>query len=425
MNVIKRNGEEVVFDPRKILNAINAVNKDVSSVNAVDSTAVWRIANEVVERCVKFNRAVDVEDIQDIVEQEIAKAGYFEACKQYMLYRYKRALARQKNTTDDEILTILDGVNETVKQENSNKNPTVLSVQRDYLAGTVSKDIVRRYMFPKEVMTAHDSGLIHIHDCDYISAKIHNCDLVNLEDMLQNGTVISGTHIDKPKSFLTACNIATQIVAQVASSQFGGQSISLSHLAPFVDISRQKIRTSVYNELNGCGLSDDKLEEIVAKRLKAEIAAGIQTIQYQILTLQTTNGQTPFVTVFMYLGEVSDPRTKEDLAMIIEETLRQRLIGVKNEAGVYVTPAFPKLIMVLEEDNIHETSKYWYLTELAAKCTAKRMVPDYISEKIMKQIKKDEDGNGYCYPMMGCRSALTVWRDENKKAKFYGRLTNG
>ena len=425
MNVIKRDGSEVVFDSSKIYRAILGTNNDLDDSHKLSEATAKSIADDVVAKCESFNRAMNVEEIQDLVETGISRLGSFEAAKQYTLYRYKRALARQKNTTDDKILTLVDGVNEEVKQENSNKNPTVVSVQRDYVAGEVSRDIARRQLLPTDVMDAHDKGIIHFHDSDYYIQRMFNCCLINLEDMLQNGTVISGTAIEKPKSFLTACTIATQIVAQVASCQYGGQTISLAHLAPFVDISRQKIRRQLEEELNGAYMPYDQMERIVQMRLEREIRSGVQTIQYQVETLMTTNGQAPFISVFMYLNEVKDQVTKDDLALIIEEVLKQRIQGVKNEVGVYVTPSFPKLIFVLEEDNINPGSKYYYLTELAAKCTAKRMVPDYISEKIMLRDKVDKWGIGHCYSCMGCRSFLTVPRDERYRDKFYGRMNQG
>ena len=425
MNVIKRSGEEVTFDATKIFNAIKKANTDVSGTDKIPDAVISTITDAVVKKCNEFDRALSVEEIQDIVEREMNATHYHEAAKQYIIYRYKRSLARQKNTTDDKILALVNGVNEEVKQENSNKNPTVVSVQRDYVAGEVSRDIVRRQLLPKDVVDAHDKGIVHFHDSDYFIQRMFNCCLINLEDMLQNGTVISGTAIEKPKSFLTACTIATQIVAQVASCQYGGQTISLAHLAPFVDVSRQKIRRQLKEELGDASISNDQFERIVRLRLEREIRSGVQTIQYQVETLMTTNGQAPFISVFMYLNEVKDQVTKDDLALIIEEVLKQRIQGVKNEVGVYVTPSFPKLLFVLEEDNVHPGSKYYYLTELAAKCTAKRMVPDYISEKIMLRDKVDKWGVGHCYACMGCRSFLTVPRDERYRDKFYGRMNQG
>ena len=408
MKIIKRNGTEVAFDINKILNAIRKANNEVSEDNRLKEKQIDLIAKKVTALANDLNRAVSVEEIQDFVENQIMDQKAFAVARKYITYRYSRALVRKSNTTDAQILTLIECNNEEVKQENSNKNPTVNSVQRDYMAGEVSKDLTRRILLPREIVEAHDEGLIHFHDADYFAQHMHNCDLVNLEDMLQNGTVISGTFIEKPHSFSTACNIATQIIAQVASNQYGGQSISLTHLAPFVDISRQKILKDVREEFASVGVSDEAhIAAVAEKRLKAEIAKGIQTIQYQVVTLLTTNGQAPFVTVFMYLGEARSEKEKADLALIIEETLNQRIKGVKNESGVWVTPAFPKLIYVLEEDNVREGSKYWYLTELAAKCTAKRMVPDYISEKKMLEYKIDKNGEGHCYTCMGCRSFLT------------------
>ena len=401
MNVIKRDGSEAVFDSQKIYNAILGVNNDLKEGEKISGEDAQRMTDHVVQTCNTFKRTLNVEEIQDIVEKELMIAGRYEAAKQYVVYRYKRSIARQKNTTDDKILSLINCDNEEVKQENSNKNPTVVSVQRDYMAGEVSKDLCHRKLLPADVVSAHDEGLIHFHDADYFAQRMHNCDLVNLEDMLQNGTVISGTMIEKPKSFHTACNIATQIIAQVASCQYGGQSISLSHLAPFVETSRQKIRAQLLDELGTTWMPEEKVNEIVEKRVRDEIKRGVQTLQYQVITLMTTNGQAPFITIFMYLGEVEDEKTKQDLALIMEEVLKQRIQGVKNESGVYITPAFPKIIMVLEEDNIHPTSKYYYLTELAARCTAKRLVPDYISEKVMKSLKKDKTGVGCCYTAMG------------------------
>ena len=426
MRIIKRNGTEVAFDVNKILNAIRKANNEVSEDNRLSEEQIKTIASKVTALSNDLNRAVNVEEIQDFVENQIMDQKAFAVARKYITYRYSRALVRKSNTTDAQILTLIECNNEEVKQENSNKNPTVNSVQRDYMAGEVSKDITRRILLPKDIVEAHDEGLIHFHDADYFAQHMHNCDLVNLEDMLQNGTVISGTFIEKPHSFSTACNIATQIIAQVASNQYGGQSISLTHLAPFVDVSRKKIRSEVAEELREVGVTDEKhIAAIAERRLRDEIGKGIQTIQYQVVTLLTTNGQAPFVTVFMYLGEAKDPQLKHDLALIIEETLKQRIRGVKNESGVWVTPAFPKLIYVLEEDNVHEDSKYFYLTELAAKCTAKRMVPDYISEKKMLEYKVDKNGEGHCYTCMGCRSFLTPYVDENGKPKYYGRFNQG
>ncbi len=422
MKIIKRSGTEVVFDITKIIVAVNKANQSVAECDRLSQEQIRDIANRVEETCNSMGRALNVEEIQDLVENEIMGQRAFAVARSYITYRYTRQLVRKSNTTDDQIMTLIECNNEEVKQENSNKNPTVNSVQRDYMAGEVSKDITRRILLPEDIVKAHDEGLIHFHDSDYFAQHMHNCDLVNLEDMLQNGTVISGTMIEKPHSFSTACNIATQIIAQVASSQYGGQSISLTHLAPFVQISRAKIREEVTSELAlACESVDDEIiSQITEKRLREEVRKGVQTIQYQVVTLMTTNGQAPFVTVFMYLNETDDPQTKQDLAMIIEETLEQRYQGVKNEDGTWITPAFPKLIYVLEEDNIHVDSPYYYLTELAAKCTAKRMVPDYISEKKMKELKE-----GNCFPVMGCRSNLAPWKDENGNYKFYGRFNQG
>ena len=426
MKGIKRSGAEVEFDPAKIIIAVTKANESVVPSERMSEIQIKRIAEDVELAIRNVNRALGVEEIQDIVEDQIMNQRAFSVARRYITYRYNRQLIRKSNTTDEQILALIECNNEEVKQENSNKNPTVNSVQRDYMAGEVSKDITKRILLPAEVVEAHEQGLIHFHDADYFAQHMHNCDLVNLEDMLQNGTVISGTLIEKPHSFSTACNIATQIIAQVASSQYGGQSISLTHLAPFVQISREKITASVKEELAEVGCTDkDKLEKIVEKRLREEVRKGIQMIQYQVVTLLTTNGQAPFVTVFMYLNETKDPQEKADLAMIIEETLKQRIQGVKNEKGVWITPAFPKLIYVLEEDNISEDAPYFYLTELAAKCTAKRMVPDYISEKIMLQNKIDKNGEGHCYTCMGCRSFLTPYVDENGKPKYYGRFNQG
>lgn len=426
MKIIKRNGTEVAFDLTKILNAIRKANREVSEENRLSEEQISTIAEKVKALSGDLNRAVNVEEIQDFVENQIMDQKAFAVARKYITYRYSRALVRKANTTDAQILTLIECNNEEVKQENSNKNPTVNSVQRDYMAGEVSKDLTRRILLPREIVEAHDEGLIHFHDADYFAQHMHNCDLVNLEDMLQNGTVISGTFIEKPHSFSTACNIATQIIAQVASNQYGGQSISLTHLAPFVDISRKKIRCEVAEELKAVGIDDTRQIAMIAeKRLRAEICKGIQTIQYQVVTLLTTNGQAPFVTVFMYLGEARNEQEKRDLAMIIEETLSQRMQGVKNESGVWVTPAFPKLIYVLEEDNVRPGSQYYYLTELAARCTAKRMVPDYISEKKMLEYKIDKNGEGHCYTCMGCRSFLTPYVDQNGKPKYYGRFNQG
>ncbi len=427
MKIIKRSGTEVLFDVQKITDAIRKANSEVMEQDRITEEQILELSNNVAKICKKAKYALNVEEIQNLVEDELMKINAFDVARKYITYRYKRALIRKSNSTDEQILSLIECNNEEVKQENSNKNPTVNSVQRDYMAGEVSKDITKRFLLPTDVVKAHDEGIIHFHDSDYFAQHMHNCDLVNLEDMLQNGTVISGTLIEKPKSFSTACNIATQIIAQVASSQYGGQSISLSHLAPFVQISREKITKEVLveNETTNLHMTDEQIKTVVEMRLKEEIKKGVQTIQYQVVTLMTTNGQAPFVTIFMYLNEVSDPNLKADLAMIIEECLRQRYQGVKNEKGVWITPAFPKLIYVLEEDNIKEGSKYWYLTELAAKVTAKRMVPDYISEKKMLEYKIDKNGEGHCYPCMGCRSFLTPYVDENGKPKYYGRFNQG
>ena len=428
MKIIKRNGSEAVFDISKIMMAVSRANEVVQANQKLSKAQINAIAAQVEEVCSTRPHAMNVEEIQDLVENQIMEQQAFEVARKYITYRYIRTLKRSSNTTDDKILSLIECNNEDVKQENSNKNPTVNSVQRDYMAGEVSKDLTTRLLLPQEVVEAHEAGIIHFHDSDYFAQHMHNCDLVNLEDMLQNGTVISGTGIDKPHSFSTACNIATQIIAQVASSQYGGQSISLTHLAPFVDVSRRKIRQSVEEEMRGLGISatQEQITEMVNKRLKEEISRGVQTIQYQAVTLMTTNGQAPFVTVFMYLNEARNRQEKEDLAMIIEETLLQRYQGVKNEEGVWVTPAFPKLIYVLEEDNLTEGTPYFYLTKLAAKCTAKRMVPDYISEKIMMESKVDKNGEGHCYTCMGCRSFLTPYVDpETGKAKYYGRFNQG
>ena len=422
MKIIKRNGAEAVFDLTKIIAAVTKANNADENSRELTPEQIREIAEWVEQHCAQMNRALSVEEIQELVETPIMAHGAFEVAKRYIRYRYTRNLVRQSNTTDNQILSLIECNNEEVKQENSNKNPTVNSVQRDYMAGEVSKDISRRLLLPPDIVEAHEKGLIHFHDMDYYAQHMHNCDLVNLEDMLQNGTVISGTLIEKPHSFSTACNIATQIIAQVASSQYGGQSISLAHLAPFVQVSREKIRRQVMEEAAELGgkVSEAVVSRIVERRLLDEIRRGVQTIQYQVVTLMTTNGQAPFVTVFMYLNEAKDEQEKRDLALIIEEVLRQRYEGVKNEEGVWITPAFPKLIYVLEEDNVHTDSPYYYLTELAAKCTAKRLVPDYISEKKMKELKE-----GNCFPVMGCRSALTPWKDENGNYKFYGRFNQG
>ena len=427
MKIIKRNGSEVVFDPTKIIIAVTKANESVVPSARMSDIQIRRIAEDVEMAAMHMKRSLNVEEIQDMVEDQIMNQRAFEVARRYITYRYTHSLIRTSNTTDEQILSLIECNNEEVKQENSNKNPTVNSVQRDYMAGEVSKDITRRILLPTDIVEAHDKGIIHFHDSDYFAQHMHNCDLVNLEDMLQNGTVISGTMIEKPHSFSTACNIATQIIAQVASCQYGGQSISLTHLAPFVDISRKKIRVNVEKELKSINpdISVEEIDRITENRLLEEIRSGVQTIQYQVVTLMTTNGQAPFVTVFMYLNEAKNEREKQDLAIIIEETLKQRYTGVKNEKGVWVTPAFPKLIYVLEEDNIHEDSPYYYLTKLAAKCTAKRMVPDYISEKIMLQNKIDKNGEGHCYTCMGCRSFLTPYIDENGKPKYYGRFNQG
>ena len=422
MKIIKRNGSEAVFDITKIIVAVSKANKEIDERQRLTNEQIRTIAANVEGTCGAMGRAASVEEIQDLVEKQIMGQGAFDVAKEYICYRYTRSLARRANTTDNQILSLIECNNEEVKQENANKNPTVNSVQRDYMAGEVSKDITRRILLPREIVEAHEQGIIHFHDMDYFAQHMHNCDLVNLEDMLQNGTVITGTLIEKPHSFSTACNIATQIVAQVASNQYGGQSISLAHLAPFVQISREKIRREVKVEIGELGVSPDEaqISKMVERRLREEIKRGVQTIQYQVVTLMTTNGQAPFITVFMYLNEAKNEREKRDLAMIIEEVLLQRYEGVKNEKGVWVTPAFPKLIYVLQEDNITPGSEYYYLTELAAKCTAKRMVPDYISEKKMKELKE-----GNCFPVMGCRSALSPWKDENGNYKFYGRFNQG
>ncbi len=421
MKIIKRNGSEEIFDLNKIVSAVTKANAS-SEKSGLNDEQIKEIADYVEYKCNKLNRAISVEEIQDLVEDQIMATGAFDLAKKYVRYRYQRSLIRKANTTDNRILSLIECNNEDVKQENSNKNPTVNSVQRDYMAGEVSKDITKRLLLPQDIVEADKEGIIHFHDTDYFAQHMHNCDLINLEDMLQNGTVISETLIEKPHSFSTACNIATQIIAQVASNQYGGQSISLAHLAPFVQISREKIHTEVLEEVKmlGCAPEEELIREIVEKRLRKEIIKGVQTIQYQVITLMTTNGQAPFLTVFMYLNEAKDEREKKDLAIIIEETLKQRHHGVKNESGAWVTPAFPKLIYVLEEDNVYEGSEYYYLTEIAAKCTAKRLVPDYISEKKMKELKE-----GNCFPVMGCRSALSPWKDENGNYKFYGRFNQG
>ena len=426
MKLIKRNGSEEIFDREKIAAAITKANEAVDEDERITKGKINKIAISVESRCEKLGRAVNVEEVQDMVENELMRSGAFILARAYITYRFKRALIRRTNTTDDQILSLIECNNEEVKQENSNKNPTVNSVQRDYMAGEISKDITRRILLPEDIVKAHEEGMIHFHDSDYFAQHMHNCDLVNLEDMLQNGTVISGTMIEKPHSFSTACNIATQIIAQVASNQYGGQSISLAHLAPFVQISREKIRATVREELSDIGVNDENaVNKITEGRLRDEIRRGVQCIQYQVVTLLTTNGQAPFITIFMYLGEAKNEQEKADLAVIIEETLLQRCQGVKNEKGVWITPAFPKLIYVLEEQNIHNDSPYYYLTELAAKCTAKRMVPDYISEKIMLQNKVDKNGDGHCYTCMGCRSFLTPYVDENGQPKYYGRFNQG
>ena len=427
MKIIKRSGAEVEFDPKKIVIAVTKANDSVVPSERMSEIQIKRIAEDVESAAANMNRSLSVEEIQDMVEDQIMNQRAFDVARRYITYRYTRALVRKSNTTDEQILRLIECNNEEVKQENSNKNPTVNSVQRDYMAGEVSKDITKRILLEPDIVDAHERGLIHFHDADYFAQHMHNCDLVNLEDMLQNGTVISGTCIEKPHSFSTACNIATQIIAQVASCQYGGQSISLAHLAPFVGISRKKIYEDVKEELLDINpnVTEEKIREITEKRLREEIRKGVQTIQYQVVTLMTTNGQAPFVTVFMYLNEAKNEQEKHDLAMIIEEVLKQRYRGVKNEKGVWITPAFPKLIYVLEEDNIREGTEYWYLTLLSAKCTAKRMVPDYISEKVMLKNKVDKNGEGHCYTCMGCRSFLTPYVDENGKPKYYGRFNQG
>ena len=426
MKIIKRNGAEVPFDITKIITAVTKASDSVSGQSRLTKDQITQIAAAVTDQCQALNRAVSVEEVQDIVENQLMDIKAHDVARHYITYRYVQSLKRQTNTTDERILSLIECQNEEVKQENANKNPTVNSVQRDYMAGEISKDLTARLLLDPEIVKAHQEGLIHFHDSDYFAQHMHNCDLVNLEDMLQNGTVISGTYIEKPHSFSTACNIATQIIAQVASNQYGGQSISLTHLAPFVDVSRKKIAAEVEVEMAGLDVSAERKKEIVERRLRSEINRGVQTIQYQVVTLMTTNGQAPFITVFMYLGEARNPQEKADLAIIIEETIRQRYQGVKNEAGVWITPAFPKLIYVLEEDNIRPGTPYYYLTELAAKCTAKRMVPDYISEKKMLELKVDKNGEGHCYTCMGCRSFLTPYVDpETGKPKYYGRFNQG
>lgn len=426
MKIIKRNGAEVPFDITKIITAVTKASDSVGGQDRLTREQITQIAAAVTDQCQQLNRAVSVEEVQDLVENQLMDIQAHDVARHYITYRYVQSLKRQTNTTDERILSLIECQNEEVKQENANKNPTVNSVQRDYMAGEISKDLTARLLLDPEIVKAHQEGLIHFHDSDYFAQHMHNCDLVNLEDMLQNGTVISGTYIEKPHSFSTACNIATQIIAQVASNQYGGQSISLTHLAPFVDVSRKKIAAEVELEMEGLDVSAERKKEIVERRLRNEINRGVQTIQYQVVTLMTTNGQAPFITVFMYLGEARNPQEKADLAIIIEETIRQRYQGVKNEAGVWITPAFPKLIYVLEEDNIRPDTPYYYLTELAAKCTAKRMVPDYISEKKMLELKVDKNGEGHCYTCMGCRSFLTPYVDpETGKPKYYGRFNQG
>ena len=426
MKIIKRNGAEVPFDITKIITAVTKASDSVSGQSRLTKDQITQIAADVTDQCQALNRAVSVEEVQDMVENQLMDIKAHDVARHYITYRYVQSLKRQTNTTDERILSLIECQNEEVKQENANKNPTVNSVQRDYMAGEISKDLTARLLLDPEIVKAHNEGLIHFHDSDYFAQHMHNCDLVNLEDMLQNGTVISGTYIEKPHSFSTACNIATQIIAQVASNQYGGQSISLTHLAPFVDVSRKKIAAEVELEMEGLNVSTERKKEIVERRLRSEINRGVQTIQYQVVTLMTTNGQAPFITVFMYLGEARNAQEKADLAIIIEETIRQRYQGVKNEAGVWITPAFPKLIYVLEEDNIRPGTPYYYLTELAAKCTAKRMVPDYISEKKMLELKVDKNGEGHCYTCMGCRSFLTPYVDpETGKPKYYGRFNQG
>ncbi len=427
MKIIKRSGSEDTFDIKKIYNAVYKANMEVVHNERLSNEQIQQISDNVENICNDMNRSLSVEEIQDLVENQIMNLRAFSVARKYITYRYKRALVRKSNSTDEQILSLLECNNEEVKQENSNKNPTVNSVQRDYMAGEVSKDITKRLLLPHDIVEAHEQGIIHFHDADYFAQHMHNCCLVNLEDMLQNGTVISETMLEKPHSFSTACNIATQAIAQIASSQYGGQSISLAHLAPFVQVSREKFVRKVREEFENAGIevSEEKIKDVAEQRVREEIKDGVQMIQYQVITLMTTNGQAPFVTVFMYLDEVPEGRLREDLALVTEEVLKQRMQGVKNEKGVWITPAFPKLIYVLEEDNIHEDSKYWYLTQLAAKCTAKRMVPDYISEKKMKELKVDSKGQGNCFPCMGCRSFLTTYRDENDKPKYYGRFNQG
>ena len=428
MKIIKRSGVEVFFDSNKIVAAVQKANASVIDYEKLSDEQIQEIADNVEVACENMKRSASVEEIQDMVENQLMNQHAFTVARNYITYRYKRALVRKSNSTDEQILSLLECNNEEVKQENSNKNPTVNSVQRDYMAGEVSKDITKRFLLPEDIVEAHEKGLIHFHDADYFAQHMHNCCLVNLEDMLQNGTVISETGIDRPRSFSTACNIATQAIAQIASSQYGGQSISLSHLAPFVQVSREKFRIQVRIEFEkiGLDLDEEKINKVAEMRVREEINRGVQMIQYQVITLMTTNGQAPFITVFMYLDEVPEGQTRDDLAAIIEEMLHQRIKGVKNEKGVFITPAFPKLIYVLEEDNIHEDSKYFYLTRLAAQCTAKRMVPDYISEKKMKELKVDKNGEGHCYPCMGCRSFLTPYIDpETGKPKYYGRFNQG
>ena len=427
MKIIKRIGIEVDFDASKIDSAVSKANREAAENARLTVEQIKDISKYIKNLCENIGRTLNVEEIQDLVENKIMEYQAFEVARKYITYRYKRSLVRKSNSTDEQILSLIECNNEEVKQENSNKNPVINSVQRDYMAGEVSKDITRRFLLPEEIVKAHEEGIIHFHDADYFAQHMHNCCLVNLDDMLQNGTVISEVMIERPKSFSTACNIATQSIAQIASSQYGGQSITLSHLAPFVDVSRQKLRKIVYNEFKEAGipLNEDKINEIAEMRVKEEIKRGVQMIQYQVITLMTTNGQAPFVTVFMYLNEVEEGRLRDDLALVIEEMLRQRILGVKNESGVYITPAFPKLIYVLEEDNIREGTKYWDITKLAAECTAKRMVPDYISEKKMLELKIDANGNGNCYPCMGCRSFLTPYVDENAAPKYYGRFNQG
>lgn len=425
MKIIKRSGQEVKFDINKIVEAIKKANLDTNEKNQLSDEVILECAKRVEKECKNKGRILTVEEVQDLVEDQLMSVDAFDVARKYITYRYRRALARKANTTDQQILTLLECNNQNVKEENSNKNPTVNSVQRDYMAGEVSKDITKRILLPKDIVDAHEQGIIHFHDADYFAQHMHNCDLVNLEDMLQNGTVISGTLIEKPKSFSTACNIATQIIAQVASNQYGGQSISITHLAPFVEISRQKITKDVKEELKDLDISEEKIQEIIHKRLLDEIKKGVQTIQYQIVTLLTTNGQAPFVTIFMYLNEARSEQEKKDIALITEEILKQRYQGVKNEKGVWITPAFPKLIYCLEDDNVEPGSPYYYLTELAAKCTARRMVPDYISEKIMLQLKVDKNGEGHCYTCMGCRSFLTPYVNEKGQPQYYGRFNQG